>query len=129
MRGSYPIDPYPYDGYRYNSARGCGSRFGPNITAHFLNKNKLNMIVRSHEVCEKGYDVMHDNRLMTLFSAPHYCNREMNLGAILKIDSHRGNELNETNKDEALMKITQFNSTHYPCYEQKDGDYDYDYDY
>ncbi len=100
-------------GCKKNTHRGCGQWFGSDITAHFLNKNQLQMLIRSHQVRKEGYDMMHDNRLMTLFSAPNYCNREKNLGAIVKIESNRGNELNESNKDEALIAICDFKSVHY----------------
>ncbi len=113
------IDPKEgFNGFRHNHARGGGTVFGPDVSAHFLDKNNLDMMVRSHEVRMQGFDVMHDNRVITIFSAPNYCGQTGNLGAVLKLDSYRGAELNETNKDHVLMRILPFGSIHYPLPEK-----------
>ena len=54
------------------SKRGVGVQFGPNVTVDFLNKNGLDYIIRSHEVKDKGYEVSHDGKCVTVFSAPNY---------------------------------------------------------
>ncbi len=45
---------------------------GPDVTRAFLDSNGLELIVRSHEVKEGGYEVEHGGRLITVFSAPNY---------------------------------------------------------
>lgn len=55
-----------------DSKRGVGTMFGPDITKKFLQKNKLDYIVRSHEVKQEGYEVSHDGKCITVFSAPNY---------------------------------------------------------
>lgn len=62
----------------------------------------------------QGFDAMHDNRLITIFSAPNYCGSTGNLGAVMKFDSYKGEELNEQNKDHLLVKIVPFGPKHYP---------------
>lgn len=57
---------------RAPSKRGVGCQFGPDVTANFLQKNKLDYIIRSHEVKNDGYEVMHDGKCITVFSAPNY---------------------------------------------------------
>lgn len=42
-------DPVNDPGIRVNEARGCGTVFGPDVTAEFLSANGLRLIVRSHE--------------------------------------------------------------------------------
>ena len=64
-------DPQPQCG-RSQSKRGVGTQFGPDVTKRFLQKNKLDYIIRSHEVKNEGYEVAHDGKCVTVFSAPNY---------------------------------------------------------
>ena len=51
----YDIDPRDnVQGLAYNKGRGGGYLFGADVTEHFLKKNKLQMIIRSHEVQMTG---------------------------------------------------------------------------
>lgn len=54
------------------SKRGVSCQFGPDVTEHFLEQNKLDFIVRSHEVKAEGYEVTHSGKCITVFSAPNY---------------------------------------------------------
>ena len=51
-------DPKPTEG-RGPSQRGVGVGFGPDVTRNFLQDNKLDLLVRSHEVtilaCDIGF--------------------------------------------------------------------------
>lgn len=53
---------------------------GPDITKKFLDANGLSLLVRSHEVKEEGYEVEAEGRLITIFSAPNYCDSMGNKG-------------------------------------------------
>lgn len=64
-------DPQPTYG-RATSKRGVGVQFGPDVTSDFLNTNNLDYIIRSHEVKNDGYEVAHDGKCITVFSAPNY---------------------------------------------------------
>ena len=64
-------DPQPQCG-RSMSKRGVGTQFGPDVTKRFLQKNKLDYVIRSHEVKHEGYEVAHDGKCITVFSAPNY---------------------------------------------------------
>ncbi|MDP2438112.1 MAG: PP5 family serine/threonine-protein phosphatase [archaeon] len=75
-------DPMDENG-RQPSKRGVGVQFGPDVTKRFLDENKLDILVRSHEVRESGYTVEHDGRCITIFSAPNYCDNVGNLGAFI----------------------------------------------
>ncbi|CDY25481.1 BnaC09g39960D [Brassica napus] len=55
--------------------RGCGVMFGEDVTTKFLTDNNLKLIIRSHEVKDDGFEVMHHSQLITVFSAPNYCDR------------------------------------------------------
>ena len=82
-------DPQYANG-RSESKRGVGIQFGPDITKAFLAKNQLDYIVRSHEVKADGYEVMHDGKCITVFSAPNYCDSCGNKGALINL---KGNDL------------------------------------
>jgi serine/threonine-protein phosphatase PPG1 len=73
------------DGYGY-SPRGAGYVFGYDIVKKFLEGNKLKHIIRSHQLCMDGYQIIFQKSLSTIWSAPNYCNRCGNLGTILEID-------------------------------------------
>eukprot|EP00808_Paulinella_micropora_P018804 g38370.t1 len=78
-------DPQPEIG-RAPSKRGVGLAFGPDVSARFLKENDLKMLIRSHEVKEEGYEVMHEGKVVTVFSAPNYCDSMGNKGAYVCLD-------------------------------------------
>lgn len=59
--------------------------FGEKVVAEFLSKHGLDLIVRGHQVMEDGYEFFANQKLVTIFSAPNYCNEFDNDGAMLKI--------------------------------------------
>eukprot|EP01038_Epipyxis_sp_PR26KG_P016451 gene16451-22434_t len=80
-------DPQPQLG-KAPSKRGCaGFSFGPDYTNSFLAANQLNLIIRSHEVRDEGYEEEHDGKCITVFSAPNYCDQMGNKGAYIKFDN------------------------------------------
>lgn len=78
-------DPQPGRG-RVPSKRGVGVAFGRDVTENFLKTNRLKLIIRSHEMKEEGYEVEHDGQLITIFSAPNYCDQMGNKGAFIRLD-------------------------------------------
>lgn len=80
-------DPSPISG-RQPSKRGVGVSFGPDVTNNFLKTNGLDMVVRSHEVKDNGYEVEAECNLVTVFSAPNYCDQMGNKGAFIRFDDH-----------------------------------------
>lgn len=79
-------DPQTTPG-RGASKRGVGLQFGPDVTKRFCEKNRLEAIIRSHEVRMEGYEVEHDGKCITVFSAPKYCDSTENKGAYINIES------------------------------------------
>ncbi|KAL4919466.1 hypothetical protein BDW62DRAFT_209685 [Aspergillus aurantiobrunneus] len=77
-------DPQTEPG-RGPSKRGVGLQFGPDVTKRFCENNGLEAIIRSHEVRMNGYEVEHDGKCITVFSAPKYCDATENKGAFIKI--------------------------------------------
>merc|ERR1719230_790392 len=78
-------DPRPGTG-RIASKRGVGVAFGQDVTENFLKTNGLKLVIRSHEMKEEGYEMEHDGKLITIFSAPNYCDQMGNKGAFIKLD-------------------------------------------
>ncbi|XP_039062817.1 serine/threonine-protein phosphatase 5 isoform X1 [Hibiscus syriacus] len=79
-------DPQPLPG-RGPSKRGVGLSFGVDVTKKFLRDNNLDLIVRSHEVKDEGYEIEHDGKLITVFSAPNYCDQMGNKGAYIRFEA------------------------------------------
>lgn len=77
-------DPKPDNG-RSPSKRGFGIQFGPDITERFCLNNKIRKILRSHEVRMDGVEEEHNHRLITVFSAPNYCDSTGNKGGVVHI--------------------------------------------
>ncbi|KAL7717856.1 Serine/threonine specific protein phosphatases domain-containing protein [Entamoeba marina] len=50
-----------------------------------MQNNKLSKLIRSHEVKLDGYEWIFDDQLLTLFSAPNYCDSVMNKAAYAHI--------------------------------------------
>ena len=87
-------DPMPAPG-RAPSKRGVGIQFGPDVTERFCKANNIDYIIRSHEVKQEGYEVAHDGRCITVFSAPNYCDTMGNKGAYVLLN---GNDLKPSYK-------------------------------
>ncbi|CAA2963612.1 serine threonine- phosphatase 5 isoform X2 [Olea europaea subsp. europaea] len=79
-------DPQPQLG-RGPSKRGVGLSFGADVTKRFLQDNKLDLVVWSHEVKDEGYEIEHDGKLITVFSAPNYCDQMGNKGAFIRFEA------------------------------------------
>ncbi|XP_048474165.1 serine/threonine-protein phosphatase 5 [Rhincodon typus] len=77
-------DPQPQNG-RSISKRGVSCQFGPDVTSRFLEENKLDYIIRSHEVKPEGYEITHNGKCITVFSAPNYCDQMGNQGAYIHL--------------------------------------------
>jgi diadenosine tetraphosphatase ApaH/serine/threonine PP2A family protein phosphatase len=52
-------DPQLQLGHAFNYRRGVGCLFGPDVTAAFLRRNGLRLLVRSHELKMGGFEIEH----------------------------------------------------------------------
>jgi len=95
-------DPCKENG-RQPSKRGVGMSFGPDVAKKFLEENNLKLLVRSHEVKMEGYEIEPGDQVITIFSAPNYCDQMGNKGAIIRF---KGGEMKP--------KFIQFSSVPHP---------------
>lgn len=71
-----------------NNDRGVSFTYGINVVNRFLQKYDFDLMCRAHQVVEEGYQFPFypEQNLVTIFSAPNYCNEYRNKGAIMKVD-------------------------------------------
>ena len=60
--------------------------FGVDVLYFFLKNHNFDLMVRSHQVVENGYDFVLNKQLVTIFSIPNYLGEYENYGAILVVD-------------------------------------------
>ncbi len=105
-------DPRPTATYpqklkgRKPSDRGAGVEFGPDVTNQFCITNNIALVLRSHECVQEGYEVLHDGRLITIFSASRYCGTQTNKGAFITFGSDLQPEIQQFYAH--AMESTQF---------------------
>merc|ERR1712242_604808 len=103
------MDAEPTTWFAYNETRQCSYVFGIDAVTTFLKKNNLTAVIRAHEAQFDGYKMQMINeqtqipRVITIFSAPNYCDVYKNKGACLKFDDE-------------LLNIRQFVSSPHPYY-------------
>ena len=95
-------DPRPENG-TFPSERGAGVYFGPDVTERFLKENNLKLLIRSHEARMEGYQIETGGQVITVFSAPNYCDEYGNKGALIK---YKGGDMNPI--------FIQFNASPHP---------------
>jgi serine/threonine-protein phosphatase 2B catalytic subunit len=105
-----PIDDQPQAAwFGYNDTRQCSYVYGIEAVKQFLADNSLTSLVRAHEAQVDGFKMqMVDQssgvpRVITIFSAPNYCDCYKNKAACLKFDT-------------AVLNIKQFVNSPHPYY-------------
>ena len=68
--------------------RGVSVVFNEKVIQKFLEKNDFDLICRAHQVVEEGYEFFGDRQLVTVFSAPNYCDEFDNAGAMMVVDEN-----------------------------------------
>ena len=66
------------------NSRGAGYSFGLNQVNEFLHYNNLNLITRSHQLVQEGFQYFFNQKLITIWSAPNYMYRYNNKATFMK---------------------------------------------
>ena len=85
--------PSEWQPHYCNGHRGADIlEFSMEATQAFCARNRISMIIRGHEVAEGGYEMLHNGRLCTVFSARNYCGFRANDAALVllqpDVDGH-----------------------------------------
>jgi len=80
-------DPEDIDGWE-PSPRGGGWLFGTRPTKEFVELNNFSLVARAHQLVADGYCFKFNQQLVTVWSAPNYCNRGGNLASIMRVDAN-----------------------------------------
>lgn len=92
-------------GWRTNYKRNCSYMYNFGNVKKFLDANGLVTILRAHEVQEHGYELFEKHNdhpsVVTIFSAPNYCDAYKNKGAFIEFNNK-------------ITAIHQFNWVNHP---------------
>lgn len=94
---------------QFNESRGCAYYFGSELSKTFLSSNKLSCIIRAHEAKQEGFELhkwFGETELppvITIFSAPNYCDFYNNKGAVMILKQKK-------------MEIRQVEGSDHPFY-------------
>ena len=74
-------------GWKPNT-RGVSYIFGADVLAEFCQRMDVDLVARAHQVVQDGYEFFAGRRLVTIFSAPHYCGEFDNAAGMMSVDDN-----------------------------------------
>uniref|UniRef100_A0AC34F1F1 Serine/threonine-protein phosphatase n=1 Tax=Panagrolaimus sp. ES5 TaxID=591445 RepID=A0AC34F1F1_9BILA len=70
------------------NTRGVSYVYGPDVVAEMIVKLDIDLVARAHQVVQDGYEFFANRKLVTIFSAPHYCGQFDNAAAMMNVDEN-----------------------------------------
>ncbi|KAK0406915.1 hypothetical protein QR680_018887 [Steinernema hermaphroditum] len=81
-------DPDPYNKGWLPNTRGVSYTYGTEVVQEYVTKLNIDLIARAHQVVQDGYEFFAGRKLITIFSAPHYCGQFDNAAAVMSVDEN-----------------------------------------
>ena len=103
-------DPLPNNSYFSISTRGIGHCFGLEASTEFFLKNNIELIIRAHQLMQDGFSYTHNNKVLTIFSAPNYEKISKNKAAYVVIDENLNHKIIKFSAALPLKKIEKLKS-------------------
>ena len=98
------------------SERGAGFLFGETVIDKFLYLNKMETIVRAHQLCKEGYLILFGGKIITVWSAPNYCGRIYNYASIMEVDEELNKFFNIFEDNERLVSNQEYRAKVLECF-------------
>ncbi|KAE9417627.1 hypothetical protein Angca_002387 [Angiostrongylus cantonensis] len=78
-------DPDNYTKGWASNCRGVSYVFGKDVVVEMSAILDIELVARAHQVVQDGYEFFANRKLVTIFSAPHYCGQFDNAGAVMNV--------------------------------------------
>ena len=72
--------------------KGFIVKYGKNRLNKFLDENKINLLITSHQFVKGGFTTFNNDKLLIVFSATNYMNKFANVGAMITISKKNANK-------------------------------------
>ena len=82
-------DPKEIEGWERTHQEEQEFILAPKVTEQFLQQNNLSLLIRSHECEGDGYRLMHNDKVVTIFSASYYGGDQQNKGAVIVFNDEK----------------------------------------
>ena len=94
--------------------KGFIVKYGKNRLNKFLDENKINLLITSHQFVKGGFTTFNNDRLLIVFSATNYMNKYGNVGGMITIAKKNANK-----RMNIIPKLITFNNTKEDTYRRE----------